>query len=505
MPIPFIISVILKAITGWMRFRLMLVRRFQEFMSELGMGLFIAYGDNDTQQILNLCKYLEATIKAYVMVISPPCILSSFMREIEQSPELKWFFEGYTGYQNWKTFLEEYNYNPPWNAVSSPWAEKYPGAYALPPPNMSTQEISLQPWKIQEWLWTELSAKINVDKWTPQQVVDWINQNLNTNIPQPEYAYAPYGFWLLVHPWLPLDWGVIKAYIIMLKTYLTLAGSARLGEIVQPYVIHQRVHVYANDVLAGVQYLGPDGSLQISIPKIPGINTITLDTYGLKTTIPLAMPWAPSIKRPSEIYLLNVNDLTKVKEMAQDYDCVIIDAFLPNVDPEDLSDLLYAKEIKLMVRKDTESAIKLQCPALLNILYTKETPICNLYDANVLTDEQMKQHFGTTSISALWDYFTYNGDKVQQAQPYATSTRDYNASWSWVAHGKSIVMECPSDGIWKDLDTLDKWMTWIYARRVLVISHYDTDTPGWHQYPTLDQTLQAYAQQFNITVHDLRS
>jgi len=505
MPIPFIISVILKGITSWMRFRLLLVRRFQEFMSELGMGLFIAYGANDTQQMLNLCRYLEATIKAYVMVISPPCILSCFMREIEASPELKWFFEGYPGYEAWRSFLQGYNYDPPWNAQKSPWAEKYPGAYALPPPNIGKEEISLQPWKLQEWLWEGLSKKINVDKWTPEQVVNWINQNLNTNIPQPEYAYAPYGFWRLVHPWLDLDWGVIKAYIIMLRTYLTLAGSARAGEIVKPYVIHQRVHVYANDVCAGVQYLGADGSLQISIPKIPGINTITLDTYGLKTTIQIAIPWAPAEKRPEEIFLLNTNDFTTVKQMAQDYDCVIINATIPNVTPEDLSELLNAKTIKLMVAKDVESYFQWECPALLNILYTKQAPLCRIAGNNVLIDDRMKEHFGTTGIQAIWDYFTYNSDKVQEAQPYAISTADSNATWSWVTHGKSIVMECPYDGFWLNVDILDKWMRWIYARRVLVISRYSTDMPGSHQYPTLDQTMRAYAEQFNITIHDLRS
>ena len=505
MPIPLIISVLLKGITGWMRFRLLLVRKFQELMSELGMGLFIAYGANDVNQIQNLCKYLEATIKAYVMVISPPCILSCFLREIEQSPELKWFFSGYPGYEAWRSYLQGYYYDPPWYAVSSPWAEKYPGAYALPPPTIGREEIALQPWKIQEWLWTSLSEKINVEKWNPEQVVNWINQNLNTNIPQPQYAYAPYGYWRLIHPWLDLDWGVIKAYIIMLKTYLTLAGSARLGAIVQPYVIHQRVHVLANDVLAGVQYLSADGSIRVSIPRVQGINTITLDTYGLKTTIPIAMPWAPAEKRPVEIYLLNTNDFTKVKQMAQDYDCVIINATLPNVTPEDLSQLLNAKAIKLLAAKDVESYYPLECPALLNILYTKQAPLCRLADTNQLIDDRMKEHFGTTSLPAIADYFTYNSDKVQEAQPYATYAQDSNATWSYVAHGKSIVLEIPYDGFWYNVDTLDKWMTWVYARRVLVISWYGTDAPGWHQYPTLDQTIKAYAQQYNITVHDLRT
>lgn len=253
----------------------------REIVSECGMGCFIAYSSGDMTMLRNQAEMLKAAISAAVKLLTPELIFSCFMREIVQSRPLEAFFSQIDGYDQWKSYMQSYNYAPP----PLTW-EKFlyyaGGKLLMNPPEKTLEEMtSLTPASLFSFICDRVKECVQPAGDKPDLITNTINALTSMQVSDPRIGYAPEGYWYSARPFMWVEWITIRAAIMVLHVYETIASQGIVGGYPAPYVPKQRVHLIMNDEIAGVLHLKADGSLEVSVPDRPELETLSLDTYGL--------------------------------------------------------------------------------------------------------------------------------------------------------------------------------------------------------------------------------
>lgn len=208
--------------------------------------------------------------------------------------------------------------------------------------------------------------------------------------------------------------------------------------------------------------------------------------------------------------VLDKGDWSGMLQYAIDGAVVLVGVSIGTATPSDVLSLLNDREIKLHVLIDTQPYHKQYCGAFKDILYAVDHFTGAGSGSTTIYWDHDRSYFGTTDIETLYDYFPKNEDRAPDCTNWTEPNPDYYA-YKYV--GKGVVVELPYDGSWKSVDWLDKYIWWKpckypetwKATRVIVISGTETDTPAWHEYPTLDETLKAWAEQRGWRFLDLRT
>jgi len=216
---------------------------------------------------------------------------------------------------------------------------------------------------------------------------------------------------------------------------------------------------------------------------------------------------------PAQVYVFNTDDWASMEPYITDGAVIVMNPTISTVTPDRILSVLQSKQVKLMVLIDTQPYYPKPVPALKGVLYSVDKYTLSHYtDTFYLISPADKEYFGVESVPALYDSDTYRGDHVSQAVEWGVFPLFPDWGAFYVKIGNSYVIEVPCDGFWKDVSWLEKYLYWIPGgypqlfplKRVLHIASDGTDRPDWHQYPTLSQTLQAWAQQHGYAYSDLR-
>ena len=210
-----------------------------------------------------------------------------------------------------------------------------------------------------------------------------------------------------------------------------------------------------------------------------------------------------------EVIILPRGDWQGMLEYVTDTAVVFVDVNIETATPDDVLSLLSTYAVKLLVMIDTQPYHKGYCGAFRDILYTVDYFTGYGSGRVDLNFDHDKQYFEADSVPSLYDYFPKNADRAPDVTPWTMPYPDY---WGYKYVKNGVVVEVPYDGSWLSTRWLDKFIFWkpcsypeIWAPvRIIVISNTTTDAAFAHEYPTLDETLKALAEQYNWIFKDLR-
>ncbi|RLE83982.1 MAG: hypothetical protein DRJ67_11295 [Thermoprotei archaeon] len=217
----------------------------------------------------------------------------------------------------------------------------------------------------------------------------------------------------------------------------------------------------------------------------------------------------------NETYIENVvvilprNDWDAMLDWIVDGAVVFIDPQIDTATPSDVRSVLNKYRVKFMVMMDTQPYRATYCGAWRDILYSVNYFTGRGCGSLTIYKSHDADHFGATSVEEHFDYFPLNRDRAPDVEPWTTPYPDY---WGYKYVGKGVVVEVPYDGCWVNTNWLDKYITWKpcsypetwQPTRIIVISLTGTDLPEFHEYPTLDETLKAWAEKKGWSFKDLR-
>lgn len=298
-PLPIIIWFLAKAITTLWGKRVHLVRSFQERLSELGMGRFIAHYEQRDITKGQLESFMEMLISAYLCIISVPAILSVYGKEVMETVALDSFFQKYEDYNVWRTvkekMAEEQYIDMPKRVILETIIEKY----NMPELEPRMEDFLRHPYELMRCIIGSIWDVVESLGMDIGKIVDHVNQKYQTYRFDPWMGLLSPMFWRVVHPTLDLDWSVIKSYIAMLDSYRLIRGYKDYAGFVDPFLSGQIVKVLYDGKVKAFEHLGEEGLIKISIPYDDVEEKVTLDSFGLKIDIPKQ---AISIERVCAFY-----------------------------------------------------------------------------------------------------------------------------------------------------------------------------------------------------------
>ena len=285
-PLPIIAWFIAKSITTVWGKRVHLVRSFQERLSELGMGRFIAHYEQRDITKGQLESFMEMLISAYLCIITVPAILSVYGKEVMETEALDGFFQKYTDYNVWRTVKEKMAEAQYIDMPKKVILETIIEQYNMPELKPRIEHFLHYPWELMRCILGSIWDVIESLGMDVGKIVDHVNQRYQTYRFAPWMGLLPPMFWRVVHPTLDLDWAVIKSYIAMLESYRLMRGYKDYAGFIDPFLTGQVVKIMYDDKVKAYEHLGEKGLVKLSIPYDDVEEKITLDTFGLKIDIP---------------------------------------------------------------------------------------------------------------------------------------------------------------------------------------------------------------------------
>ncbi|MEM0054416.1 MAG: hypothetical protein QXW80_05900 [Candidatus Micrarchaeia archaeon] len=480
---------------------------FRDRLTELSFSCFIAYSGENYEAVKKFNEWHKNAIYATMFLSNPSILFSTFGDYFFYDPVISNFVKGnkylygvleaimqlkkegkeLTEMQSILTYLSSM---PPFSFIANILAD-----ILKRPINFYTEWVE----NIYNFI-----VKANYDFVSAcSTILSEFNKTLGKTV---VYALKPQVV-VLICPWIYYLFPTIISHIRINYAYSMVEPKKERPTLKGSIFKYLLAELYFDNKYIESKPTLSDGSIVFTMPKeefnklYP--REITINVMGLKTTYFLpwrVKNWASTETLPEQIIILDENDFETAKSYMNDCSLILINDTIPNVEPSEINSLTEKYALTFYMLKDTASYYPINLPAWYGIFYKKLNPHCPHVDANVLIDENMIKHFNSQSIPALIDYFTYNQDKLDDCIPYVKNTYDYQATWSYRFLNKSIIVEVPNDGLWKDVETLKKWIMWIGHKNVICISRRYTDIPGWHEYPSLTATLRALSSRYNIPI-----
>jgi len=209
------------------------------------------------------------------------------------------------------------------------------------------------------------------------------------------------------------------------------------------------------------------------------------------------------------VYILNQDDWDTAKQYIVNNTVIICGMRTTNISTEELRRILQIHKVKLLVAVDTEPSHHYPIYALKGILYMSDYAIEGYSYYNIM-DSRDRQHFGSDKVEAYFDYPNKLSIYVPNAIQWVNTGDD--GGYCFVKIRDSYVPDVPYDGMWKDVNWLDKYLTWLphgYPQtytpiHIIQLRSGGTDVPAYHQYPTLQKTLEVWARLNGYKYMDLR-
>jgi len=291
--LPLIASILFFGIGKLFRNRFQLVRQFQEVMSFLGMGHFIAYSSHNLKLREFLLNVHDKLIRAYLAFVTPASIVSCYFNEIASNPILDSYFSQFNQYNEFKrkvmageqvSQVEDFNQQF-LDALGKfwDWLEGIPNWLAyLADPKLVMLDFANS-------VFEELKEKGD----DPFYVVDYLNSRVKINEKSWEGLYAPCWVHRMFNPFIDLDWAVIKSNIILYYVYCKQL-EALLEELeVVPFLYNQLLRFYLDDRLVGEKTIESDGHFKVLLPY-QGESKLRIESFGLKWLFEIVkMPLPP--------------------------------------------------------------------------------------------------------------------------------------------------------------------------------------------------------------------
>ena len=501
LPLPTVITFMVKAITTYWGLRIKLVRLFQERLSEIGMGRFIAHYTRSQGVKRGLERWIRGIVNAYIFVISPCALLSVYGDEIRRTPFLDDYFSQWDSYLIWKGQKDAIGEKTiPVINEANVMADVF-RVYKKPELTNRLHECVGNRSKVGELVIGSIMDTVESKGYDSAKTVDYINQNVQT------YDFTPYLgllaplFWRVVHPTLDLDWTVIKSYIVLYKTYSEHRLFQEFKELVPAFIKDQMVRVEVDDKPFQYKPLDVDGYLRVEIPRSLVERKITLNSFGLKYDV---TPWEicgfiPS--KPQDIFLLSGVQWGRVKELLKNRTMLVVPFDIGGLASEEMQGLLESYILKVNMLFDQELDYGFNPVTFKDIFYQNlDQWGYRQYQTNIIIP-CIEQGFGLKKLPIFWDYQLSKYNKLEDVINFTGGSGLYDHGYGYREVGESFLIEAPFDGIWMDLKTLDKWISWLPCTRLIWMAKAGSDPYHKHEYPSAWATLQAYASKWNIPLH----
>jgi len=276
-----------KAFTTVFGQRIRLIRCFQEAMSVIMMGRFISHYGRTEWIKMNLEERTKYVINAYIYFLTIPCILSFFGYEIVNNPKLDKYFQQFRGYRKWKELYIQDNLPPITINTVFDFARELGYAIGFKIVLAKIGDIVGMPILFQQFIYEQFPKETWADYVNPFYVVDWINQNLNRDDFDMALTRVPSWLWYPIHPFIWLDWVVVKSYIQLYSAYEEIRKEHEMREYVQPFIPQMPIKLK----IQGKEYykttLDTEGRATFIIPcevYDQYLKEISIDALGLEVT-----------------------------------------------------------------------------------------------------------------------------------------------------------------------------------------------------------------------------
>lgn len=288
MVLPIIIAFLMKAITTVYGIRLKLVRTFQDYLSQISMGRFIAHYGNVEPVKAGFEEYTKLGINAYIFIITMPALLSVYGDEIRNTPFLHSYFSTYTSYNKWLNVKEAIGTKtiPVENEVA--FQKEIIKLFGLDALANYFDETIGKIWKLTELIIKTIWQAVETMADSPEKVVAFINSNYDTTDFDPWLGCVPPMIWRLVHPTLDLDWTVIKTQISLVQTYAYLRSVEQEQGKILSMMQGQMMELYKGEELLSKQPIDTEGIATFEIPLSKADPILTAKTQGIQSEI---NPW----------------------------------------------------------------------------------------------------------------------------------------------------------------------------------------------------------------------
>jgi len=299
--------------------RIRLIRCFQEAMSEIMMGRFIAHEGRTEWVKMRLEENVRHVINAYIYFLSLPCILSFFGKEIRESRTLDDYFMQFKVYPRWREAYDSGTLPQPtildWFTFFRELGYTIGYTYFL----YKIGELIKYPILAQQYIYEMFPESVWKDYVNPFFVVNWVNQNLNRDDFDLGLTQIPSYLWYPIHPFVHLDWTVIKSYIQLYYAYAESRLKDEYDLLIPPYIKHMPVKIDTDIKHIGYSHIGEDGEITVKIPKKDVFEKIALDTFGLRLEIPIGIAVYDTekeevVKRTLRIYVQNTSTWIAMNE-----------------------------------------------------------------------------------------------------------------------------------------------------------------------------------------------
>lgn len=215
-----------------------------------------------------------------------------------------------------------------------------------------------------------------------------------------------------------------------------------------------------------------------------------------------------------DIYVFNTGDWNSARPYIMDNTVIILNDGISGSYRGDIYNVLQTYKVKMLVTVDVGPYYGRYHFGLQGIIFSRAEYMYNdgAWGSYIIVGSADQAHFNATSVPADVDYCVDMNDVVSDAVLWSRRPIDYAGGFWYVKRWNSYVCLVPSDGLWKDVSWLDKYLTWLPGgypntfdvRRVIHIATDTTTDPGWHQYKTLSDTLKAWAVIKGYKYHDMR-
>jgi len=187
------------------------------------------------------------------------------------------------------------------------------------------------------------------------------------------------------------------------------------------------------------------------------------------------------------------------KDQIDDFDVVAFDITASAASPSELATILNEKYLKVVILCDTQAYRGAMVQTFYDIFYITTYVTCPYDPGDFHIIDCAKQHFGLEVFPGLWDYPPGIGYKRRDVWTYGWGRRYLISTLGYRYRAKGHIIEAPYDGCWKSAEILDKFLSFTPCNatepfpwsKVYWLGKTDTDTPWWHEYPTVVDTFKA--------------
>ena len=166
---------------------------------------------------------------------------------------------------------------------------------------------------------------------------------------------------------------------------------------------------------------------------------------------------------------------------------------------EEMLNLLNSKNIKVVILLDTQMDLGSPAGSFKDLFYKSDFLTGGPFYTTPQLSDCAKAHFGVDRIHYIFDYPVDSEHKLPDVVRWFgdldPELRGFDYRYFDVGH----IIEAPYDGVWWDVDTLSHFLTFKPCHSgeqfeyniIYWFGSTTTDMPGFHEYPTVVDTLKA--------------